>query len=113
MNAVYCPFCRTEYQGTVTHCPNCRVRLVDVPPEAGARFQPVEEVPIARFSALMEAEMCGQVLEEAGIPVVLVPLGPGVAGFGTSLWIPHELRVRADDAQRARAILAEFRKEGS
>jgi hypothetical protein len=83
--------------------------LVATRPFPVAQFQPVEEIAIARFPALIEAEMCQQVLEDAGIPSVLVPLGPGVAGFGTSLWVPHELRVRADDAERARKLLDDFR----
>jgi hypothetical protein len=49
--------------------------------------------------------MWADLLAQAGIPSVLIPLGPGSGGFGTSLWVPHEVRVRADDAAKARGLL--------
>ncbi len=100
----FCPFCRTEYPARETRCPDCQVRLVDELPARPA-YQPVEEVPAAQFPSQVEAEMWAEVLAEVGIPCVLVPLGPGAGGFGTSLWVPHELRVRADDLKRARDLL--------
>jgi len=105
MNVSYCPFCRSEYSASVTHCPTCQVRLVDEPPKVGPAYQVVEEVPIARYPSLLEAEMWADILRQAGIPSVLIQLGPGSGVFGTSLWVPHELRVRADDAKSARALL--------
>jgi hypothetical protein len=81
------------------------VRLVAELPRRGPEFQPVEEVPVARFKSQIEAEMWADLLAQAGIPSVLIPLGPGSGGFGTSLWVPHEVRVRADDAAKARGML--------
>jgi hypothetical protein len=102
---LYCPFCRTAQEDDQTHCPICQVRLVAKLPRRGSDFQPVEEVPVARFKSQIEAEMWADLLGQAGIPCVLVPLGPGSGGFGTSLWVPHEVRVRADDAAKARGML--------
>ncbi len=104
--ARYCPFCREEYSDNLTHCPGCQVRLVDERPQPVAAYQQVEEVPIARYRSLIEAEMAADILRQAGIPCVLIPRGPGAGGWGTSLWDVHELRVRADDAKVARGILA-------
>jgi hypothetical protein len=101
----HCPFCRTAYAETLTHCPDCQVRLVAQLPRAGSGYQPVEEVAVARFKSQIEAEMWSDILAQSGIPCVLIPLGPGSGGFGTSLWVAHELRVRADDAPKARALL--------
>jgi hypothetical protein len=101
----YCPFCRSEYRVGITHCPDCQVRLVDEAPPPGPAYQEVEEVPVARFNSQIEAEMWSDILRQAKIPSVLVPLGPGSGVWGTSLWVPHELRVRASDVSRARSIL--------
>jgi hypothetical protein len=103
---LYCLFCRSEYAAGITHCPECRVRLVDEPPRRGTAYQEVEEVPLARYNSQIEAEMSADILRQAGIPAVLVPLGPGSGGWGTSLWVPYELRVRASDVARARTFLA-------
>jgi hypothetical protein len=102
----YCPFCRAAYEDGLTHCPDCQVPLVAELPKPGPGYQPVEEVPIRRFRSQIEAEMAADILAQAGIPSVLIPLGPGSGGFGTSLWVAHELRVRADDVKKARALLS-------
>lgn len=107
----YCPFCRSEFENQVSQCPDCGVRLVEnLPPvdaSADAPAEPVEEVPIRRFRSQLEAEMWAEILEGAGIPTVLVPLGPGAGGFGVSVWVPYEVRVREVDVERARALLPE------
>ena len=102
----YCPFCRVAYPRETAECPDCRVPLVERLPTIGETYQSIEETPFERFNSLIEAEMAADLLRQAGIPSVLVPLGPGAGGWGTSLWSPHELRVRADDAKRAREILS-------
>lgn len=102
----FCPFCRAEYRIDLERCPECGVPLVEkLPPRSGAA--PVEEVPLARFRSQLEAEMWAEILHQEGILTVLVPLGPGAGGWGTSLWDPYEVRVRADDLARARALLPE------
>lgn len=103
----YCPFCRSEFEDRVSHCPDCGVRLVENLPPMDAPAEPVEEVAIRRFRSQLEAEMWAEILEGEGIPTVLVPLGPGAGGFGISVWVPYEVRVREVDVERARALLPE------
>lgn len=55
--------------------------------------------------------MMVEVLNGEGIPSVLVPLGPGVGGWGATAWRPFELRVRAADAARAKSILVDMAAE--
>jgi hypothetical protein len=102
----FCPACRSEYQPWVTGCLDCGARLVEVlpppPPSPGPPEPP--DVPVARYAGEAEARMWAEVLDQAGVPVVLVPLGPGPAYHGPA-GVPHELRVRARDAARARALL--------
>ena len=49
--------------------------------------------------------MWAEWLEAEGIPAVLVPLGPGTGAWGSSALLPHELRVRAEDVERAAELL--------
>ncbi len=64
-----------------------------------------EEVPIAVVESETEALMWAEVLQNEGIPCVLVPLAGGATAWGPSVWRPFQLRVRAGDAPRARDIL--------
>ena len=73
MILLYCPFCRTSHDDHLTHCPQCQVRLVAELPKPGPGYQPVEEVPVARFKSQIEAEMWADLLAQAGIPSVLIP----------------------------------------
>jgi hypothetical protein len=65
----------------------------------------MREVRLATYATWIEASMWAERLDGAGIPSVLVPLGPGAGAWGSSSFLPHELRVRADDAERARQLL--------
>ncbi|TAK28379.1 MAG: DUF3343 domain-containing protein [Chloroflexota bacterium] len=67
-----------------------------------------KEVAAATFGSETEAMMMSDVLRDEGIPCVLVPLGLGMAGWGSTVWRPFELRVRAGDLDRAKQILAEM-----
>lgn len=53
------------------------------------------------------ADMWRQVLEDEGIIVALKPGGAGFA-FGSSALMEHYVLVREDQAERARAIIAEL-----
>jgi hypothetical protein len=46
------------------------------------------------------------ILEEAGIPVLVQPLGAGFGAWGSSSTLAHRLSVRADDLTRAQELLA-------
>ena len=61
----YCPFCRREFEADETHCPDCQVRLVDEAPKSAGPYQVVEEVPVARYPSLLEAEMSADILRQA------------------------------------------------
>ncbi len=101
-----CPLCRYEYQPVCETCPDCGSALVDALPPAVREpvRQPVEEVAIARYGSGLEAQMWLELLKSEGIPAVLLHLTPGSRWVTTDL-APQELRVRADDAPRAREIL--------
>lgn len=70
------------------------------------RLQEITEVTVATYSGEAEAQLWASILWEEGIPCVLVPLGPGAGAWGSSAFLPHELRVRSEDAERAQAILS-------
>lgn len=63
------------------------------------------EIEVATYPTRMEAELWAQFLQVEGIPVVVVPIGPGTeVPVNEALW-PHVLRVRDSDAQKARGLL--------
>ncbi len=64
-----------------------------------------EVTAIATFNTKMEAEMAAEVLQNEDIVALLVPLGPGAGVFGQGEMLIHEMRVRVDQADRAREIL--------
>lgn len=64
-------------------------------------------VQIAVAPNEITADMWRQVLEEEGIIVALKPGGAGFA-FGSSALMEHYVLVRDDQAERARAIIAEL-----
>lgn len=107
----FCPFCRAEYRAGFTHCADCQVPLVDRLPPLEREPKPaphsVKEVPVATFPSRLEADMWAELLRREGIPSVLVSLGPGAGGWGNSAFVPHQLRVRETDADRARQLLPE------
>lgn len=104
-----CPHCGGVYPAGQGYCPFCG----EDEPESAASDESAEavgqtiEVTIATFPAQPQAEMWAEVLRNAGIPSVLVPLNPGAGGWGTSLWGPYALRIRAVDVDHARQILPE------
>ncbi|HEV8633989.1 MAG TPA: DUF2007 domain-containing protein [Chloroflexota bacterium] len=65
-------------------------------------------VALGRYGSEAEAALWAELLEREGVPAVLVPLGPGAGGWGVSAGLPHELRVRAADLERARALVDEL-----
>jgi hypothetical protein len=107
----FCPRCRTEYQAWAQQCADCGASLVEALPQAAPR-EPVGhaivEVPIATFRDHPQAAMWAEWLHGEGILSVLVPLGAGAGAWGSSDLVPHEMRVAAEDAARARALLVEM-----
>jgi hypothetical protein len=66
----------------------------------------VDEVVVGNYSNQAEAQMWAELLREEGIPCRIARAGVEVAAVGFDAFVPHDLRVFADDAQRARAVLA-------
>ena len=64
-----------------------------------------KEVRLATYPSWLEASMWAERLEGEGIPTVLVPLGAGAGAWGSSDYLPYELRVRAEDAEQALQFL--------
>ena len=62
---------------------------------------------LSPYPTWVEASMSAERLEGEGIPSVLVPLGAGAGAWGSSTFLPHELRVWAEDAERARQVLGD------
>jgi hypothetical protein len=100
----FCPACRSEYRAGFVRCADCGATLVETLPSAPAPIAtPVEDVQLATFATVLEAEMWAERLRGEGIPVILLGSGREWTEF-SAVW-PPALRVRASDAERARDIL--------
>jgi len=102
----FCPSCGAEYRPGFETCADCRVALVDAPPQrAPARARLHEaDVPVARAPNRPLAEMWAELLGQHGIACRLAPLS-----VAETVYVPSqggvEVRVRAIDAARAQALL--------
>jgi hypothetical protein len=105
----FCPRCRTEHPEGVERCGDCGAALVTAlqPHSVAQPSTATREVRLAIYPTWSEASMWAERLEAESIPTVLVPLGPGAGGWGSSALLPHEIRVRAGDLERASALLSE------
>ncbi len=65
----------------------------------------MDEVVVGNYSNQAEAQMWAELLREQGIPCRVARAGVEVAAVGFDAWVAHDLRVFADDAQRAREVL--------
>jgi hypothetical protein len=110
---MYCPRCKTEFQAGVARCPDCDVELVEgSSPPARVEAEWVRLVTVLETGdpslllvakSLLDAERIPCFGEGEGIPEGLaagrvagadIPMGPG------------KLRVRPEDADLARELLA-------
>ena len=100
----WCPTCRFEYVAGRTACSDCGAALVEnLPPEAA------DPVVVLEANSAVEAQVAEATLEAVGIPAyVSAPqsLVPNVDAFGDEP-AESEVLVAAQDAERARAVLAE------
>jgi hypothetical protein len=67
----------------------------------------MDEVVVGNYGNQVEAEMWAELLRTEGIPCRLARSGADIAAVGLDAWVPHDLRVRAEDASRARAVLTQ------
>ncbi len=102
----FCPHCRSEYRPGFDACADCGAPLVERL-ESMDHTRSVHEVAVGHYSSQFEAEMWAEYLRSHGVPSVLAPLVEGSAAYGFSLGTSHELRVRAEDARRARELLGQ------
>ena len=103
----FCPSCGAEYRAGFATCADCRVALVDSPPPPGAPARTPRheaDVPVARAPNRPLAEMWAELLGQHSIACRLAPLSVADSVYVTSQGAV-ELRVRAIDAGRARALL--------
>lgn len=70
----------------------------------------VKIVPISEAPNEVIAEMWREVLADEGITAVVTASGPGFA-FGSNALNVHTLLVREDQAEEARAVLAELERD--
>jgi hypothetical protein len=105
----FCPRCHSEYREGFERCADCGAALVTElqPHSVAPPSQATREVRLAIYPTWSEASMWAERLEAESVPTVLVPLGPGAGGWGSSALLPHELRVREEDLERASALLSE------
>lgn len=109
---MFCPQCGAEYLPGVTSCKDCEVALVAALPPEPAEPEWVDLVTVLRTSDESQLTVAKSLLEAEGIRCLLK--GSGVQGIvdfgqlsGASLAMNMiELRVRSDEAEAARELLA-------
>jgi hypothetical protein len=110
---MHCPRCRTEYEPGITRCPDCGLDLAEgaAPPEGGEP-EWVELVTVLETADPSLLMVTKSLLDVEGVPSfvegvgVLEGLGAGrIAGDDLPMG-PGKLRVRPEDADAARALLA-------
>jgi hypothetical protein len=74
------------------------------PPEEIVYLETAPNEPIARLWETM--------LRDAGIPALVQAEGPGMGAWGSVATFPHDLFVRAEDLERAWAIIFGDDSEG-
>ena len=111
MEYKYCPRCRAEYRPGFDVCSDCGVALVDQLPT-----DPITEVPepirlgpdaaeVWKGFHEVEAHMARSLLESNGIDAVVWTAGVG-ANVPFDDTIAHRVMVKAEDADRARGLIA-------
>lgn len=112
-----CPECGAEYRAGVTVCPDCGVALVAELPrtEGESPYEYVELVTVLETGDEFKLALAKSLLEEAGITFHAAGEGLqdlfGVGRFGAGfnpLVGPARLQVRPDQAEEARAMLADL-----
>jgi hypothetical protein len=109
---MFCPECGAEYREGIASCTDCHVELVVTLPPAPEEPEWVDLVTVLRTNDEAELAVAKSLLEAEGILCMLRAVGPqGIVDFGqlsgaSQAMNPIELRVRDDDAEAARELLA-------
>jgi hypothetical protein len=107
----YCPECGRAYEPAVVICRDCRVGLVDEPPQTGSAYEYVELVALHPVPNVTAGAMLAGALESQGLHPVLrshaLPAHGGVlSDWNTRSWgtlfVPHE------ELDEARLVLQDF-----
>jgi len=61
---------------------------------------------VGEYQNQVEAEMWAEYLRGQGINARMVRRGAEIAAVGLDAWVPHDLVVPAEDAERARELLS-------
>ena len=108
----YCPAGDGAFEDWVARCPECGRVLVADPPAASseppATAKPDE--PIVYLATVANeplARMWQEILQDAGIRVMLKPLGPGYGAWASAATFEHELYVLKSQLARAQEIIEE------
>jgi hypothetical protein len=75
--------------------------------EAGGRTVNEEIIFLATAPNETIALFWKEMLDDAGIPALLRPGGPGAGGWGSVAMFAHDVYVRQDDLTRAQEIIAD------
>ena len=104
---MYCPQCGVEYRPGFTECSDCRVALVERPPETDHPLPNMELVTVLEGNNPLTASAAKDLMEQAGIPcylegeersTVLTMVDPNIYRW----W---RLHVAREFEARARALL--------
>ncbi|HET6477037.1 MAG TPA: DUF2007 domain-containing protein [Thermoleophilia bacterium] len=111
-----CPQCGAEYMPGFGQCSDCLVGLVEPGSAPEAAIEPAVPQPLVRPLCVYRSTQRGRLpfaeslLQSAGIPFVAA--GEHLQQLtGLDVFGPAELYVSADDADDARAVLADLDRE--
>jgi hypothetical protein len=115
----WCPSCRAHRKWYLTECPECGTPLVDVATEEA----PDPDLPLTPVFDIKDGAilpLATMALDDAGIEyairaanVIIPGVARGSEHTGFDKLVPGEILVRAEDAVRARDLLADLEKAGT
>ena len=108
--ARYCPAGDGAFGDGVDRCPTCGRRLADRPP-ANEPTPETGDDPVVYLATVANeplAQLCVQVLGEAGIRALAKASGPGFAAWGSVATFEHDLYVLRSQLAHAERVLAEL-----
>jgi hypothetical protein len=108
----YCPECGLDFDEGMSTCPDCRVELVDIFPQADERDPFRDFKPVFLCYSMDDAMLVQTLVDGEGIPVLLSDLngtlGSKTVGLEGQVWVhvPH------GEAERAVSLIEEAQTDG-